>query len=165
MLLMEAILHDPIVDWTPHREDAAAGQVSPPLSLQPTPPWKPLEWKLGIGIRQSGHPKLAFWGSSQQLPSMLQAMEMGVQLNLLCSRLDEVTPELQAFVSGFQASLSASREGMDNFLQAFLPALDAATVAHTANADAQKAQVTTPLCLHEHSMDSCSYDSGHFHHS
>ena len=33
-LLMEAILVDPLVEWAPNREDAAANQVGPP-------PWRP----------------------------------------------------------------------------------------------------------------------------
>lgn len=71
----------------------------------------------------------------------LQAMELGVQLNLLCSRLDEVTPMLLLHLSTFQTTLSDSRDGMEGFLQAFLPALDAATVAHSSSTEARQAQV------------------------
>jgi len=45
-LLMEAILGDPLVEWAPHREDAAANQVSmpprPPPGLPPPPPLPPI---------------------------------------------------------------------------------------------------------------------------
>lgn len=68
-------------------------------------------------------------------------MELGVRLNLLCSRLDEVTPKLQGFLAAFQAAIVDAKEGLDNFLNTFLPAVETATVAHAARAQAEEAQV------------------------
>ena len=65
-----------------------------------------------------------------------------MRLNLLCSRLDEVSPALQVFLHDLQSALAAGKDSMNSFLQAFLPSLDAATVAHSANAEAQQAQAS-----------------------
>ena len=72
-------------------------------------------------------------------------MELGVRLNLVCSRLDEVAPALQVFLSSFHSALQTASESLNGFVQALLPALDAATVAHSANAQAEQAQVK--FCL------------------
>ena len=68
-------------------------------------------------------------------------MELGVRLNLLCSRLDEVAPALQAFLSSFHAALQTASDSVSGFVQALLPALEAATVAHSAKAQAEQSQV------------------------
>lgn len=69
-------------------------------------------------------------------------MDLGVRLNLLCSRLDEVAPTLQTYLSSLGSGFSACKEGMNAFLQAFLPALDSATIAHAAAAEAHQAQAS-----------------------
>ena len=68
-------------------------------------------------------------------------MELGVRLNLLCSRVDEVMPAVQSFLDGFGQALGDAREAMNTFLQAFQPALDTASVAHQANLQAEEAKV------------------------
>lgn len=80
-----------------------------------------------------------------KLDCLKQAMELGVRLNLLCSRLDEVAPALQSFLTSFQTALDTASDSMSSFVQALLPALNAATVAHSATAQAERAQVWKDL--------------------
>lgn len=68
-------------------------------------------------------------------------MELGVRLNLLCSRVDEVMPAVQMFLADFMESLATVQDPFSNFLEAFRPALDTASIAHNANLQAEAAKV------------------------
>jgi hypothetical protein len=71
----------------------------------------------------------------------LQAMELGVRLNLLCSRVDEVLPGLQDFLDPFLAALAQGGAATTLFMRSFEPALELAGTAHTAQQEAEAAQV------------------------
>ena len=72
-----------------------------------------------------------------------QAMEVGVCLNLLCSRLDELKPGLSGFLGSLGGALLPSGQALAEFCSAFTPALETARVAHGARIEAAQAQVPT----------------------
>lgn len=84
------------------------------------------------------------WGDrwhEKQRVLILQAMELGVRLNLLCSRLDEIEPALLATATSTSGDVSDQGSLYKAFLDAFQPAVGTARVAHSAGLEADQAQV------------------------
>lgn len=75
-------------------------------------------------------------------------MELGVRLNLLCSRLDEIEPRLTALAATFEDVAAKHGGTLTAFLQALQPAVETARVAHEARLEASRTQVRLLLNLH-----------------
>lgn len=75
--------------------------------------------------------------------SSLQAMEIGVQLNLVCSRIDEILPVLSDQLASISAPLESAVQPWTQFVDCFAPCVSAAETARAARQDSQKAQVGT----------------------
>ena len=68
-------------------------------------------------------------------------MELGVQLKLVCSRLEELLPDLTDYLSRIQSSLELAASPWSLFTESFIPIVRTAETAHNARVESQAAQV------------------------
>lgn len=80
----------------------------------------------------------------------LQAMEVGVHLNLICSRIDELSPGLSNFVTEIESNLSTAHSPWSDFVRSFTVIVKNAEIASEAQSEGLESQASgfePYLCL------------------